>query len=789
MTSLTNTATRPGAGPFSVECPKLLQCHLDHLRASGISNDVIKERGYESVLGKQRLADLGFSNAQQKTPGFLIPQCGVDGKETGYQYRPDNPRTNSGGKVVKYENPAGSGIRLDCPPHCQKMLGDPSVPLWVTEGSKKADALASQGVCVISLTGVWGFKGRNELGGITFLSDWDYIALKDRRVYVAFDSDIVDKSEVQKALQKLAQHLENKRAKVLIVHLPGGNGAKVGIDDYLAGGHTIADAEALTESFEADAEEQTVRRSYFYYGGSLYLQVKMAPDKMAFAHLDGGKVKFSEQLSIGKGRTIVPQFLPKGEDGVELDLIGLPDEAVATTPLLDSAELFERVRTHIARYVDLAPLDLQLCCFYILFTWLYPKVNTVGYLRFISDTGKGKTRAQRVVGDLCFLAFRTSGASSFSGMARASQHWRGTLIMDEADMDSDMASQAIKFLNLGFERGQYYVLSDKQNPRLQQYFDPFMPKILAMRKPFQDNATEGRLLSITTYETTNLDIPILLPPSYPAQVQALRNAIARFVIEHWDKVDGSRMTDFRHLPIEPRLKQLAMPLSIIFQIWPDGIKQFEDYLLARQRELRRERSMSWEGTLFNLVHAIAVGDLDLQQTYPEYYTDGRTLAVTPTMVAKQLNSKPKPITQGLISIGFVVESRRLPSGNKKPRLYCVPDSRKWREMVSRYYYSEDDGPSTEAPEVLRGSKYIVSSEPSQVSQVSPQLTKPSALKEMGTDGTDGTVTSTRNNADDDVSGYPAHPCSICGCGDYWLTDWHQWLCSRCHPKPEGSNRQ
>jgi hypothetical protein len=675
------------------------------------------------------------------------------------------------------------------------MLGDPSVPLWVTEGSKKADALASQGACVISLTGVWGFKGRNEFGGITMLADWDFITLKGRRVNLAFDSDIVDKSEVQKALQRLAQHLENKQAKIFIVRVPGGNGAKVGVDDYLAGGHTLADAEALTEPYEADVEEQTFRHSYLYYDGRLYLQVRMADDKMAFAYLDGGKVKFSEQLSIRNGRTVVPQFLPKGEDSVELDLVGLPDEGIATTPLLNSAELFERVRTHIARYVDLAPLDLQLCCFYIVFTWFYRKVNTVGYLRFISDTGKGKTRAQRAVGDLCFYPFRTSGASSFSGMARTSQHWRGTLIMDEADMDGDMASQVIKFLNLGFERGQYYVLSDKQNPRLQQYFDPFMPKILAMRKPFQDNATEGRLLSISTYETTDLDIPILLPPEYPAEVQALRNAIARFILEHWDKVDGSKMTDFRHLPIEPRLKQLAMPLSIIFQVWPDGVEQFEGYLLARQRELRRARSISWEGTLFNLVYSIAVGDTELEQSYPDYYTDGRILAVTPTMVAKRLNSKPKAITQGLTSIGFEVESRRLPSGNKKPRLYCVPDARKWREVVSRYYYSEDDDPPTEAPEVLRGSKYIVCSEPSQVSQVSQQLTKLAEPKETGTDGTDGTLTSTRNNADDDgMPDYPTYPCSTCGCGDYWLREVSQWgkaewLCCRCYPQPEATKAQ
>ena len=35
--------------PFSNEVPELLQKHLNHLKASAISVDVIRERGYRSV--------------------------------------------------------------------------------------------------------------------------------------------------------------------------------------------------------------------------------------------------------------------------------------------------------------------------------------------------------------------------------------------------------------------------------------------------------------------------------------------------------------------------------------------------------------------------------------------------------------------------------------------------------------------------------------------------------------------------------------------------------------------
>jgi len=34
--------------------------------------------------------------------------------------------------------------------------------------------------------------------------------------------------------------------------------------------------------------------------------------------------------------------------------------------------------------------------------------------------------------------------------------------------------------------------------------------------------------------------------------------------------------------------------------------------------------------------------------------------------------------------------------------------------------------------------------------------------------------------------YPHDYCPTCGGGDYWLTPWNKWQCSKCHPKPEGS---
>jgi len=64
---------------FSIEVPELLQRHLDHLLGSEISIDVIKERGYRSILSSKQLEDLGFSRKQRRAPGILMPMHSTDG--------------------------------------------------------------------------------------------------------------------------------------------------------------------------------------------------------------------------------------------------------------------------------------------------------------------------------------------------------------------------------------------------------------------------------------------------------------------------------------------------------------------------------------------------------------------------------------------------------------------------------------------------------------------------------------------------------------------------------------
>jgi hypothetical protein len=209
----------------------------DFLAARGIPADVAAERGYLLAEKRSELADLGFARYQQIVPAIAIPSWGVGGEIVNYQSRPARPRIDADrGRQVKYETVADSSIALDVPPRCRDRIGRAITPLFITEGIAKGDALAARGLVAVALLGVQCWR----------TSDWDRIALDERDVYVVFDSDVMVKRSVHTALEQLGAFLEQRGAVVHYVYLPENEG-KVGVDDYLAAGHSVEELYALAE--------------------------------------------------------------------------------------------------------------------------------------------------------------------------------------------------------------------------------------------------------------------------------------------------------------------------------------------------------------------------------------------------------------------------------------------------------------------------------------------------------------------------------------------------------------
>lgn len=609
MTNLTNRATRPGAGPFSVECPKLLQRHLDHLRASGIPDEVIKERGYESVLGRKRLADLGFSSAQQRTPGILIPLYAPDGSLAGYQYRPDNPRM-SDGKPIKYETPSGGNIRLDVPPRCRPGLADPSIDLWFTEGIKKGDALAGHGLCAAALLGVWGFKGKNRLGGITVLADFDSIMLKGRRVIIAYDSDVSTKPEVKQAMERLGEHLHRKGAKLHVVLLPQDGTNKVGVDDYLLT-HSVEELQMLVQPLEAAVESKV---NEVRVPGVILRDGTVA--EMVIDALSGER-SFVFRVPSG-ARTNVTEYAV-GNTLYKPMSDNLAGHTVAFASNMTGygslGSLLGEVRDLIHRYVEL-PLNFEaIAALYILLSWVYEPLPTLPYLRALGDYGTGKTRFLEVAGAIAFRAIRAGGATTSSPIFRIIDMYRGSLVLDEADFArSDAMAEIVKILNSGYKPGSPVLRSE---PTIGKKWEPhsyevFGPKILATRKRWSDRALESRCLTWESEGLTREDIPLVLGPRFQTEAANLRCKLLGFRLDYLPKVMSFNLEDARPVGnLEPRLQEILLPLKAIAQGDTELEATLDEFIAGMQEELEEDRRNSLPALVLEAILSIReeVGEL------------------------------------------------------------------------------------------------------------------------------------------------------------------------------------
>lgn len=467
------------------------------------------------------------------------------------------------------------------------MLGDPRLPLWITEGSKKADALASQGACALSLTGVWGFKGKNELGGVVFLSDWDYIALGERTVYLAFDSDATTKRPVRQALERLTEHLCRHGAHVLTVNLPQQGEAKVGIDDYLRE-HSLEDARKLATKLapESETKEHELPVPGFVLSDGTVAEMVLTSDgeHSFIVALDGSVRKLTRYRS--DKVTYIPTRDP---------LIGQVVHFAATAqPYASQAALFQEIKAFTHRYLELPNNYEDIATLYVLLTWVYEFAPSIPYLRVIGDWGSGKTRFLQVVGSICFRPIFASGATTPSPIFRILDRFRGTLVLDEADFkDSSAWVEIVKILNNGYRPGFPVLRAEKEDGRWHpRGFQVFGPKLIATRSTFKDEALESRCLTAEMMPLTREDIPRILPPSFAAEVERLRSQLLTFRLTNLIKLQGRTFGNELLEPnLQPRLQEILIPLKALV----DGdepmietlrafIHQQQDVLFSRRRE-------------------------------------------------------------------------------------------------------------------------------------------------------------------------------------------------------------
>lgn len=224
---------------------------LVNLRESELTDETIEAARLTCISARSWGMTYGFTGRANHTDpvliqhaaGLLIPFYAPGAPEPhGYRLRPEVPikvaATHISRKVrfKKYDQAVGTDLLIYTPPlaACLSQLQS-STPLYWTEGEKKALLIAQLGMCVVGLTGVWGWGQPGTKSTLLHPYILQHYGITGRDHVIVFDADALTNVHVLQAMRKLAGVLRALGAASITCALPPLNPKRPGIkgiDDF-----------------------------------------------------------------------------------------------------------------------------------------------------------------------------------------------------------------------------------------------------------------------------------------------------------------------------------------------------------------------------------------------------------------------------------------------------------------------------------------------------------------------------------------------------------------------------
>src|SRR4028119_805893 len=233
--------------------PKKYSASQEWVQGSGVSEDITK-LNLQPLIDRAVIAmKLGWKKYLDNLPlGWWVSGLNLRTMqlETFGQFKPNEPvKLSAKDKdAAKYLTSKGEydAIALQHPDkdYWQRVIDDPSIPIALDEGVKKAGMLMTLGFVALALCGVWmGLKK----GGKELVNNLALLAVQGRPITIVFDADLAFKPGVQQALKALATVLKKKGCILSVAIIPLELESK-GIDDV-----RVNHGEEMVKKIMADA--------------------------------------------------------------------------------------------------------------------------------------------------------------------------------------------------------------------------------------------------------------------------------------------------------------------------------------------------------------------------------------------------------------------------------------------------------------------------------------------------------------------------------------------------------
>jgi 5S rRNA maturation endonuclease (ribonuclease M5) len=374
--------------------------------------------------------------------------------------------------------PAGPKIPYNLP----QMLAAPTAVIYVCEGEKDADALAS--ACLVATTASEGASAKWAPELTPFF--------QDRRVVILPDAD----EPGRKHAQKVAKALYEVAASVKVVDLFPDRSDGHDVTDWLK--HDAVGAK-LYEAVKAAAEWQP--------GDDKPIAAATPEDEAllvelaALSLLDYAKRRKHAAKRLGISVSDLDRFVAPLRDEKKFDKQVMLYEHWQVLPwdeAVDGKILFRALSDHIRYYVVLTESQTTAVTLWVVYSWLheYERFATHSPILLARSAEKdsGKTT---LLGVISFLVRRALNSVEISGAAlfRSIAKWHPTFVVDEADNVLNDNADLRSVVNSGWTRGQT-VIRCHQDTHEPGSFSTFAPKALGMKGDKLPDTTLSRSLAI-----------------------------------------------------------------------------------------------------------------------------------------------------------------------------------------------------------------------------------------------------------------------------------------------------
>lgn len=275
----------------------------------------------------------------------------------------------------------------------------------------------------------------------------------------------------------------------------------------------------------------------------------------------------------------------------------------------------------------------KIIAYYVLMTWVYDAFNALPYLRAMGEAGAGKSELMRRIGFMCYRTMMASGANTAASFFRATEMYRGTVFIDEADLHDggDMSNDLVKFLNLGAMKGNpIWRLEESVDMAGKKTFEPatfstFCPKLIAMRRDFKDDAVGSRSLTLKLMPREPIELKaggvrLYIDDEFREKAQRIRNLLLRWRLQHWEP-EIPVTEDFMDMDISSRLNQVTMPLKALAGDDEELQDEIVRFLRAYNMEMVLSRSMTIAARVVEAIWKI-YSEGELRRKYLWRGTDG-----------------------------------------------------------------------------------------------------------------------------------------------------------------------